>query len=79
MKKDTSIRSAESDLGFVDLNTIKEEDLAQIPWIGKEKARNLIAHRPFESMEAVRKVPGITEDDMDELVRGGATVGWVQP
>ncbi|MGN6554895.1 MAG: helix-hairpin-helix domain-containing protein [Verrucomicrobiota bacterium] len=79
MKKDTSIRSAESDLGFVDLNTIKEEDLAQIPWIGTEKARNLIAHRPFENMEAVRKVPGITEDDIDELVRGGATVGWVQP
>jgi len=75
MEKDTSIRSAESDLGFVDLNSISEDELAQIPWIGKEKARNLIQHRPYANMEAVRKVPGITEDDLDELVRGGATVG----
>lgn len=79
MEKDTSIRSAESDLGFVDLNRIGEDELAQIPWIGKEKARNLIQHRPYANMEAVRKVPGITEDDIDELVRGGATVGLEKP
>lgn len=79
MKKDTAIRSAEMDLGFIDLNTASEKDLAQIPWIGKQKARKLMEARPFESMDEVRDVEGITEDDVDELVRGGATVGLHQP
>ncbi|MEP6664655.1 MAG: helix-hairpin-helix domain-containing protein, partial [Verrucomicrobiota bacterium] len=61
-KKDTAIRSAESDLGFVDLNTISEEELTNIPWIGKDKARKLIQRRPFANMEAVRRVSRITED-----------------
>ena len=79
MKKDTAIRSAEMDLGFIDLNTASENDLAQIPWIGKEKARKLMEARPFENMDEVRDVDGITEDDVDELLRGGATVGLHQP
>jgi DNA uptake protein ComE-like DNA-binding protein len=79
MKKDTAIRSAEIDLGFIDLNTASENDLAQIPWIGKQKAHKLAQARPFESMNDVRAVEGITEDDVDELVRGGATVGLQQP
>jgi DNA uptake protein ComE-like DNA-binding protein len=68
-------RSADLDLGFTDLNTASEGDLAQIPWIGSDLARELVGHRPFERMDDVRRVPGVTEDIMDQLVRGGATVG----
>ena len=75
MQKNTEIRSAEIDLGFVDLNTASEQDLANIPWIGSELARVLIQNRPFTHMDDVRKLPGFTEDIMDELIRGGAVVG----
>jgi DNA uptake protein ComE-like DNA-binding protein len=72
-------RSADIDLGFIDLNTATEEDLAQIPWIGRDRARDLIQHRPFTHMDDVRRVPGFSEDIIDQLVRGGATVGDPTP
>ena len=75
MEKDVSIRSAEMDLGFVDLNTASEADIAAVPWIGMELARELIRRRPFQTMDDVRKVPGMTDDLVDELLRGGAMVG----
>ena len=75
MKKDTAIRSAEIDLGFIDLNTSSAQDLAKIPWIGEELAQKLVNHRPYETMDDVRRAPGITEDIIDELLRGGAMVG----
>ncbi len=79
MKKDTAIRSADIDLGFLDLNTASEADLAQIPWIGKDRARELVQHRPFHEINDLRRIPGFTDDIVDELVRGGATVGDAQP
>jgi DNA uptake protein ComE-like DNA-binding protein len=78
-KKDTSIRSADMDLAYIDLNTATERDLSDIPWIGPELARNIMRSRPFGHMDDVRQVPGVTEDIMDELVRGGATVGDPNP
>ncbi len=75
MKENTGERSADIDLGFIDLNTVSETDLANIPFVGIERARDLIRRRPFTNMDDVRRVPGITEDFIDQLVRGGATVG----
>ena len=75
MKENTGERSADIDLGFIDLNTASEKDLAGISWLGVERARDLIKHRPFTHMDDVRRVPGFTEDIIDQLVRGGATVG----
>lgn len=75
MRQDTGARSADMDLGYVDLNTAREEDLAQIPWLGAELARALVEHRPFTHMDDIRRLPGFSEDVMDELVRGGAIVG----
>lgn len=79
MKREFGTRSAEMDIGFINLNTATEKDMAQIPWIGPECAHTLAEHRPFGSIEDVRKVPGITDDIMDELVRGGAMVGDPRP
>ncbi len=75
MRKDSGTRSADIDLGYVDLNTAMEQALAQIPWIGPDRARTLVQHRPFTHMDDVRRLPGFSEDVMDELVRGGAIVG----
>jgi DNA uptake protein ComE-like DNA-binding protein len=79
MKEQKGARSADLDLGYVDLNTATDDDLAGIPWIGRKIAEELIRHRPFNTMDDVRRVPGVTEDIMDELVRGGIVVGKPAP
>ncbi len=75
MDQNTGERSADMDLGYIDLNTATENDLANIPWLGAERARLLMQHRPFTHMDDVRSIPGFTEDIMDQLVRGGAVIG----
>ncbi len=79
MKQNTGERSADLDLGLIDLNTASEKDLANIPWLGRERARELVRHRPFTHIDDVRRIPGFTEDIIDQLVRGGATVGNPAP
>ncbi|HWI57625.1 MAG TPA: helix-hairpin-helix domain-containing protein [Bacillota bacterium] len=81
MRRQTEMgeRSTDMDLGYIDLNTASEQDLARIPWLGRERARELLQHRPFTHMDDVRRVPGFTEDIIDQLVRGGATVGNPNP
>jgi DNA uptake protein ComE-like DNA-binding protein len=79
MNEQHGARSADLDLGWIDLNTATENDLANIPWLGHDLARRLIENRPFENMDDVRTVPGISEDTMDMLVRGGATVSRGAP
>lgn len=75
-KRDTNIRSADLDLGYFDLNYASEQDIAQIPGIGSELARAIIQHRPYREIEELlQKVPGFTEDNLDELTRAGASVG----
>src|SRR4051794_8032817 len=59
MNKQSGTRSVDMDLGWIDLNTATEDDLANIPWLGRDVARRLIEHRPFTNMDDVRKVPGI--------------------
>lgn len=74
--KDTAIRSADIDLGYFDLNYASEEDIAKIPGIGAQLARAIVQNRPYREIEQLfRKVPGITQDNVDELTRAGASVG----
>ncbi len=75
MRRDIGERSADIDLGFIDLNTASEQELAQIPWIGADRAKELVRHRPFQRMDDVRRVPGFSDEVIDQLVRGGASVG----
>ena len=73
--KDTAIRSADIDLGFFDLNYAAEEE-PKIPGIGSQMARAIIQHRPYREIEElVDKVPGINQENIDELTRAGASVG----
>jgi DNA uptake protein ComE-like DNA-binding protein len=74
--KDTAIRSADIDLGYFDLNYAAEQQIAEIPGIGDKLARAIIQNRPFTMIEELtQKVPGLTQDNLDELTRAGATVG----
>ncbi len=68
-------QSADMDLSFFDLNTATREQLARVPFIGEERADQIIEHRPFHTMDEVRQTPGLTDDVVDQLIRGGATVG----
>jgi DNA uptake protein ComE-like DNA-binding protein len=75
-QKDTAIRSADIDLGYFDLNYASEQDIAQIPGIGSKLARAIVQNRPYREIEELmQKVPGITQDNLDELTRAGASVG----
>lgn len=79
MKNQSGARSADIDLGYIDLNTASEQELANIPFLGPEVARKIIEHRPYMNMEAVRRVAGISDDILEELIRGGAIVGDPRP
>jgi len=75
-KRDTNIRSADIDLGFFDLNYAAEQDLARIPGIGNQLARAVVQNRPYRSIEEMLdRVPGLSQDNLDELTRAGASVG----
>jgi len=58
------------------LNYASEQDIAQIPGIGSKLARAIIQNRPYTEIgELLDKVPGCTQDNLDELTRAGASVG----
>jgi DNA uptake protein ComE-like DNA-binding protein len=75
----SATRSADIDTAFFDLNSASEQDIRAIEDLTPELVRAICDHRPFQSMEDVRRVPGMTEDMMDVLLRAGATVGDARP
>lgn len=72
-------RSADMDMAFLDLNSAREEDMRQIDGFTPELIKLVCDHRPFKSMDDLRRVPGMTEDMVDVLLRGGAMVGDPKP
>jgi DNA uptake protein ComE-like DNA-binding protein len=59
----------------VDLNTASEDELAELPMVGRKRAEDLVRHRPFKSWEDVEGVPGFDKGMVDDLKSGGATIG----
>jgi DNA uptake protein ComE-like DNA-binding protein len=59
----------------IDLNTASEDELAELPMVGRERARALAENRPFKSWEDVERVPGFGSGMVDDLKSGGATIG----
>jgi len=43
---------------IVDLNAASEDELAELPMVGPERARALVQNRPFRSWSDVERVPG---------------------
>jgi DNA uptake protein ComE-like DNA-binding protein len=63
---------------IIDLNTADEDTLAGFENVGNDRARALIAHRPYKNWDEVRKVPGIGPEVVDILSLGGVQIGQPQ-
>ena len=61
----------------LDLNAASAEELAELPGIGRELARRIVAYReehgPFETVEELMEVSGIGQGKLDGL-EGRVTV-----
>jgi DNA uptake protein ComE-like DNA-binding protein len=59
----------------IDINTASEEELAQFPAIGEDRAQILVAQRPFHDWSEVDDLPGFSPTIVDELQQQGAYLG----
>ena len=50
------------------------EELSTIPMIGSERARAIIAARPFTSWDQIRHLPDFDKRFVDDLKKGGARI-----
>ncbi len=55
----------------IDINSAPEDELAQLPMVGAERARQLAQHRPFRSWQDVERVPGFAAGMIDDLKSAG--------
>ena len=51
----------------VDINTATVEELDTLPYVGETTATFIITHRPYQTIEDLKKVPGITKRRFDEI------------
>jgi DNA uptake protein ComE-like DNA-binding protein len=60
---------------IVDLNTAPEQELADLPMVGPDRAHTLCERRPFSSWEEVEALPGFGKGMLDDLKSGGGQIG----
>jgi competence protein ComEA len=51
----------------VNLNTATQGELEALPGIGEKKAKDIIAHRPFHSVDELKNVKGIGDKEFNKL------------
>ena len=72
-RKDTTTRSAPTTekrpvkKGKIDVNTADQKTLESLPGIGPEIAREIIAERPFKSIDDLDRVRGIGPERLEQL------------
>lgn len=64
-------RDHTGDPGAVDINTAPLEMLTKLPNIGEERAREIIAQRPFRSLDELQAIHGIGEGTVEQLREAG--------
>jgi len=59
----------------VDLNSASEEEIANLPMVGLERAKRLCESRPFGSWDDIKRIPGFGNGMIAHLKSGGAKLG----
>ncbi len=70
MAKEHQVREALD----VDLNVASEQEIAAIPMIGPERAKDIMGARPIRSWEALALVPGFDEQLVARLQDAGVVI-----
>ena len=52
---------------ILDLNKASATQLSYLPGIGDAKAKVIIDHRPFKTVEDLKKVPGIGDKTFEKM------------
>ena len=63
---------------IVDLNTASEQEIADLPMVGADRARALMEARPFKTWDDIERIPGFGQGMIDDLKSGGAQLGKPQ-
>ncbi len=61
--------------GQIDLNSADLDTIAKLPMVGEKRAHFIVDHRPYESWDDLKKVPGLSEGMVDDLRNSNATLG----
>ncbi len=62
----------------IDLNLADEEEIAEIPGIGEDRAKAIVEfrdeHGDFESWDDLKEIPGFSQGLIDQLKEGGVII-----
>ena len=58
----------------VDLNTAKPDEIGSLPALNPALTQTLVANRPFEKWEDIRRLRGFDQAKIDELKKCGAEI-----
>jgi hypothetical protein len=58
----------------VDLNTANPDEIGSLPALDPTLTQTLVANRPFETWDDIRRLPGFDQAKIDELRKSGAEI-----
>ncbi|WP_257008122.1 MBL fold metallo-hydrolase [Bacillus sp. FJAT-45350] len=70
-KEAETTKVEDTNLACIDINVSSREELATIVHIGDERAEQLIEHRPYDSVEQLRRINGIGSGRLGDIVEEG--------